>query len=181
MSADSGTNQGPQVLKLKVMIINTSELEKLLEDEDFDGITLQLSHAIGNRSIDNDDGHRFMFIPYKHFSSKKKQEQISDKKFFSDGAEMYKEIEIGGGGIVSHFGNLKITRGDMEENIDTDEYPYFILTPEHGTGEYENYIVCNASYAANLDNLGAQPQALSRGLATAKSTGSKVINPSPPA
>ncbi len=180
MSSDSGTNQGPQVLKLKVMVVNTSELKKLLEDQDFDGITLQLSQAIGSRSTDNDDGHKFMFIAYKHFSSKKKQEQITDPKFFADNnkTEIFKDVEIGGDGVMSHFGNLKLTRGDMKEDVDTSQYPYLVLSPEHGTGEHENYIVCKAFYTDNLNDSPAPTQSLSRGMTPVKPFG---INPSPPA
>ncbi len=175
MQSESANGSNKSAIKFKVMIINTGELNKLLEDEDFDGITLQLSQAIGGSATG--DSHKFSFIAYKHFSSKKKQEQITDPKFFVNDNEIYKDVEIGGDGFTSHFGNLKLTRADMKENVDTDEYPYLILSPDHGTGEYENYIIFNVLYAANLT--AAQPQPLSRGVASPR--GGKVINPSPPA
>ena len=164
------------------MIINTNELNKALEDKDFDGITLQLSQVIGSSA--SADDHKFRFIAYKHFSSKKKQEEITDPNFFvnDDGNEIFKDIEIGDDGFTTHFGNLKLTRADMKENADTDEFPYLVLSPDHGTGDYENYIVFHAFYTNKLSDARPQPQvqALSRGVSIATST-SKVIKPSPPA
>lgn len=176
MQSESANGSNKSVLKFKVMVIDTGELNKVLEDEDFDGITLQLSQAIGGSA--SGDSHKFRFIAYKHFSSKKKQEQITDPKFFANDNEIYKDVEIGGDGFTSHFGNLKLTRSDMKENVDTDEYPYLVLSPDHGTGDYENYIIFHALYTDNLDVV--QPQALSRGV-TGRPGGGKVINPSPPA
>ncbi|MDQ6763750.1 MAG: hypothetical protein M3015_14135 [Bacteroidota bacterium] len=163
-------------IKFQVMVINTVELNKVLEDPDFDGITLQLSQAIGNNASGGD--HKFKFIAYKHFSSKKKQEQITDPKFFASNNETYKDVEIGDS-FTTHFGNLKLTRGDMKENVDTDEYPYLILSPDHGTGDYANYIIFHVLYTDNLNAAQPQPPALSRGMSSPG--GSKVINPSPPA
>ncbi len=183
MEDDSVSDNDKTFIKFKVMIINTLELKKVLEDKDFDGITLQLSQAIGSASSGTGDNHKFRFIAYKHFSSKKKQEQITDPKFFADnnGTEIFKDVEIGDDGIMSHFGNLKLTRADMKEEIDTNEYPYLVLSPDHGTGEYENYIVFHPFYTDDLNASPPQTQALSRGLSTAKSIAIKGINPSPPA
>ncbi|MEO8112303.1 MAG: hypothetical protein ABI594_19805 [Ginsengibacter sp.] len=164
------------------MIINTGELNKVLEDKDFDGITLQLSQVIGGSA--SADDHKFRFIAYKHFSSKKKQEEITDAKFFvnDNGNEIFKDIEIGGDGFTAHFGNLKLTRADMKENADTKEFPYLVLSPDHGTREYENYIVFHAFYTDKLSDARLQPQVqpLSRGFSIAGAT-SKIIKPSPPA
>ncbi len=182
MQSESGTDNDKAILKFKVMVINTSELKSLLEDEDFDGITLQLSHEIGVASNGGkpQDTHTYKFIPYKHFSSKKKQEKITDSRFFANaGSEISKNIEIGSDGLMSHFGNLKVTRAEIGEDVDATKSPFFVLSPEHGTGEHENYIVCKAFYTDNLSNLLPHTQGLSRGL----TSGTKPIgiNPSPPA
>ncbi len=178
MQHESANASDKSSIKFKVMIINTGELNKVLEDKDFDGITLQLSQAIGG------DNHQFRFIAYKHFSSKKKQEEITDPKFFAsnNGDEIFKDIEIGGDGFTTHFGNLKLTRADMKENVDTAEFPYLVLSPDHGTGDYENYIVFHAFYTDKISDAGPQPQVqpLSRGFSTA-GVNSIVIKPSPPA
>ncbi len=183
MESQTGRDNGKAILRFKVMIINTAELKKVLEDADFDGITLQLTQAIGNLSAGNnasDGKHTFGFIAYKHYSSKKKQEQITDPKFFADNnkTEIFKDVEIGGDGVMSNFGNLKLTRGDMKEDVDTIQYPYLVLSPEHGTGEHENYIVCKAFYTDKLNDSPAPAQSLSRGMTPVKPFG---INPSPPA
>ncbi len=167
-------------LKFKVMIIKTAELKKVLQDPDFDGITLQLSQTIGNSSNGASDSKpTYGFIAYKHYASRKKQEQITDPNFFADnnGAEVIKDVEIGGDGLMAHFGNLKFTRADMKEDIDTAKFPFLILSPEHGTGDHANYITCKAIYTDNLKDAAPQPQSLSRGVPI-KSIG---INPSPPA
>ncbi len=169
---------GP-ILRFKVMVINTTELKKVLEDEDFDGITLQFSQVIGNASNGNntsDSKPTFAFLAYKHFASRKKQELITDPKFFN-GTEIFKNVEIGGDGVMSHFGNLKLTRSDLKEDIDTSKFPFLVLSPEHGTGDHANYVVCKAIYTDNLNDAQPQPQSLSRGVPV-KSIG---INPSPPA
>ncbi len=172
---ESATGDGTSVMKIKVMVINTKELKKLFDDKDFDGITLQFSQAFGN-------SHILQFIAYKHFSSRKKQEQITDPGFFVNdkGNDLYKEIEISEEGVTSHFGNLKLTRVDMKEDIDTDEFPYLILSPQHGTGEYENYIICNPFYSNEIKESPAPVQALSRGVPAVSSLAIKTVNPSPP-
>ena len=178
MQTEPGTGNAKAHLKFKITVINTGELQKVLEDEDFDGITLQLSHEISTASngSGSQDTHSYRFIPYKHFSSKKKQEKITDPKFFA-GTEISKDIEIGNEGLMSHFGNLKVTRAEMNEGIDATKFPFFVLSPEQGSGKHENYIVCKAFYTDDLNNLSPHTQSLSRGVPI-KSIG---INPSPPA
>lgn len=182
MQSESANGSDKSSIKFKVMIINTGELNKVLEDKDFDGITLQLSQVIGGNA--SGDDHKFRFIAYKHYSSKKKQEEITDPKFFANdnGDEIFKDIEIGGDGFTTHFGNLKLTRADMKENADTEEFPYLVLSPDHGTGDYENYIVFHAFYTDKISDAQpqSQPQSLSRGFSVAGAS-SKVIKPSPPA
>ena len=160
-------------LKFSIMVINTSELKKVLQnDSDFDGITLQVSQGAANGQP------IFRFIAYKHYASKKKQEMIIDPEFFAtgNGTEMFKTIEVGDD-AMSHFGNLKLTRTSLDEGIDTSKFPFLVLTPGLGTGDHENYIVCKASYAETLD-APPQAQSLSRGGPGIKPIG---INPSPPA
>ncbi|MEO8567727.1 MAG: hypothetical protein ABI419_01280 [Ginsengibacter sp.] len=181
MQTEPGTDNAKATLKFKITVINTVELQKVLEDEDFDGITLQLSHEIATASPGNSsqDTHSYRFIPYKHFSSKKKQEKITDPNFFANnnGNEISKDIGIGDEGLMSHFGNLKVTRAEMKEGVDATKFPFFVLSPERGSGEHENYIVCKAFYTDDLNNLSPHTQSLSRGVPI-KSIG---INPSPPA
>lgn len=180
MQAEPGTGNAKAALKFKVTVINTAELKKILEDEDFDGITLQLSHEIGAASNGNAQAaNTFGFIPYKHFSSKKKQEQITDPKFFAENNGMTKDIAISDDGFMSHFGNLKVTRAEIKEDVDASKFPFFVLSPERGSGDFENYIVCKAYYTDTLNNIMPQTQSLSRGvIGGIKSIG---INPSPPA
>ena len=159
-------------------------MKKILEDKDFDGITLQVSQAINNNTPQ--DKHKFKLIAYKHFSSKKKQEQSTDSNFFvnNDGTETYKEVELGDDGLTSHFGNLKLMRAELNEDIDPKEYPYLMLWPEEGTGDYENYIIYQVFYTDSLKASPPHKQALSRGISSAtgtKSVGLKPLNPSPPA
>ncbi len=179
--SESETEQDTSVLKFKVMVIDTKELKKILEDKDFDGITLQVSQAINNNTPQ--DKHKFKLIAYKHFSSKKKQEQITDANFFvnNDGTETYKEVELGDDGVTSHFGNLKLRRSDLKEEADTSVYPYLVLWPEEGTGDYENYIVYEAFYTNDLKAAPPHKQTLSRGVSTSSTMSLKPINPSPPA
>lgn len=180
MATDPGADKS--TLKFGIMVINTAELKKLLQDDsDFDGITLQISRGTVGANGNGSAGQPiFRFIAYKHYASKKKQEMITDPKFFATGSdtEMVKTIEVGEG-AMSHFGNLKLTRANLDEDIDTSKFPFLVLTPELGTGDHENYIVCKASYAESLNATAAQPQSLSRGvIGGIKSIG---INPSPPA
>ncbi len=180
MHAEPGTDNAKATLKFKVMVINTSELKKILEDDDFDGITLQLSYEIGTASNGNAQAaNTFGFIPYKHFSSRKKQEQITDPKFFAENNGITKDIAISGDGFMSHFGNLKVTRAEIKEDVDASKFPFFVLSPERGSGDFENYIVCNAYYADNLNDQMPHTQSLSRGVAG--NIKSIAINPSPPA
>ena len=63
MESQTGRDNDKAILRFKVMIINTAELKKVLEDADFDGITLQLTQAIsnpaaGNNASEEDDGFR---------------------------------------------------------------------------------------------------------------------------
>ena len=177
MQSNSEDNQENSVLKFKIMVINTKELNKLLEDKDFDGITVQVSQELGNNKSLK-DSHTFKLIAYKHFASKKKQEQIIDPAFFAtrSDSQLYKNVQVGDDGVVSHFGNLKLTRAAMEEGIDNSKHAYLVISPEHGTGEFESYIVCNTFYT---DDLNASPPSMS--LSRGSTPGGKVINPSPPA
>ncbi|MEO6288481.1 MAG: hypothetical protein ABIO76_01095 [Ginsengibacter sp.] len=177
MQSHSETGQDNSV-KFELMILDTKELKNLLEDQDFDGITLQVSQAIDNNTPQ--DKHQFKLIGYKHFASKKKQEQITDPKFFANnnGTKIYKDLEIGGDGVIGHFGNMKLTRKEMTEDIDTNEYPFLVVSPEHGTGDHKDYIVCNAYYTKDFNAPPPQTQALSRGLSSTKSIS---VKPSPPA
>ncbi len=163
------------VMKFKKMVIDTTELKKLFDDADFDGLTLQVSQELGANSP-NEDQHKFKLIAYKHFSSRKKQEKITDPAFFvsKEGVNLYTELKMGNDGVVSHFGNMKLTRADMNESIETAQFPYLIITPQHGSGDFENYIVCTAVYSNEVN---AETAGLSRGF----SKKTVAMNPSPPA
>ncbi|MEP7253427.1 MAG: hypothetical protein ABI683_13635 [Ginsengibacter sp.] len=182
METESGVANDKAALKFGIMVINTAELKKVLQDDsDFDGITLQVSRVMSGATNGTGAGQpTFRFIAYTHYASRKKQEMISDPKFFATGTEMFKTIEAGDES-TSHFGNLKLTRANLQEDIDTNQFPFLVLTPELGTGDHENYIVCKAAYAESLDAAtpASQSQSLSRGGGGGlKSIG---INPSPPA
>jgi hypothetical protein len=91
---------------------------------------------------------------------------------------------VGDDGVTSNFGNLKLMRIELNEDIDTTEYPYLMLWPEEGTGDYENYIVYQVFYADSLNTSPPHKQTLSRGItatANTKSIALKPLNPSPPA
>ena len=182
MQSQTGTDFPNAVLKYKVMVIDTAELKKLLEDKDMDGITFQFSQDIVNSPQDRP---KLKLIAYKHFPGRK-SEQIRNSKFFieRDDASSFKEIEVGDDGVTSHFGNLKLMRGELNEDIDTTEYPYLMLWPEEGTGDYDNYIIYQVFYTDSLNTSPPHKQSLSRGLTSTTNTKSialKPLNPSPPA
>ncbi|MEP6583151.1 MAG: hypothetical protein ABJA90_02740 [Ginsengibacter sp.] len=179
MQSNSADDQDNLVLRFQIMVINTKELNKLLEDKDFDGITLQISQELGNNKS-SQDNLTFKLIAYKHFASKKKQEQITDASFFANFSEahLYKDVPVGDDGLVSHFGNLKLTRAAMQEDGDSGKHPYLVISPEHGTGEFESYIVCTAFFT---DDLNASPPSMSLTRGITRGGGKVIINPSPPA
>lgn len=182
MQSQTGADHANSVLKYKVMIIDTAELKKLLEDKDLDGITFQFSQAIVNSPQDRP---KLKLIAYKHFPGKR-SEQITDPKFFieKNDPDFFKEIEVGDDGVTSHFGNLKLMRAELNEDIDTSEYPYLMLWPEEGTGDYENYIIYEVFYTDSLKASPPHKQTLSRGIAPLSDTKSlalRTLNPSPPA
>jgi hypothetical protein len=179
MQSQTGSDSANAVLKYKVMIIDTAELKKLLEDKDLDGITFQFSQDIVNSPQDRP---KLKLIAYKHFPGRR-SEQITNPKFFveKNDPDFFKEIEVGDDGVTSHFGNLQLRRSDLKEEADTSAYPYLVLWPEEGTGDYNNYIVYEAFYTNNLNDTPPHKQTLSRGVSTSSTMSLKPINPSPPA
>lgn len=173
------TNNASARVKYRAMVISTPVLKEILKDTNMDGITFQFSQAM--RKV-GESSHTLQLIAYKHFPGRR-SEVISDADFFveSKNPNSNLEVEIGDDGITSHFGNLKLMRSELNEDIDTREYPYLFLWPGHGEGDYENYIVYQVFYASDLDAAPVAEKRLTRGVSPANIRSLSNLNPSPPA
>lgn len=179
MKQSHAANDASASVKYRAMVISTPVLKRILEDTNMDGITFQFSQAM--RKV-GESSHTLQLIAYKHFPGRR-SEVISDADFFveANNPSSTLEVEIGDDGITSHFGNLKLMRSELNEDIDTLEYPYLFLWPGHGEGEYENYIVYEVFYANDLGAAPVQKKNLTRGVSSSKTVSLSNLNPSPPA